>query len=79
MQIDEGPEDEGCSAVHCEDPCRVGDLMKCTGVTGKHVVVMKIRLPVLTSIPSLCNSSISFVFLRGQLKVRYGSVMTNAV
>jgi hypothetical protein len=32
MQIDEGPEDEGCSAGDCEDPHRVGFLVKCTGV-----------------------------------------------
>jgi hypothetical protein len=32
VQIDEGPEDEGCSASHCEDPHGVGSLVKCTGV-----------------------------------------------
>ena len=32
VQIDEGLEDEGCSANHCEDPYRVGDLVKCMGV-----------------------------------------------
>ena len=32
MQIDKGPEDEGCSVSHCEDPHRVGLLVKCTGV-----------------------------------------------
>ena len=32
VQIDEGPEDEGCSASHCEDPHRVGSLVKCIGV-----------------------------------------------
>ena len=79
MQIDEGPEDEGCSASHCEDPHRVGLLVKCTRVvrfTGKHVSVTRIG-SLLTFTPSLC-SSISPVCLRGQLKVRCGSVMTNA-
>ena len=32
MQIDKGPEDEGCSVSHCEDPHRTGLLVKCTGV-----------------------------------------------
>ena len=32
VQIDKGPEDEGCSASHCEDPHRVGSSVKCTGV-----------------------------------------------
>ena len=32
VQINEGPEDEGCSASHCEDPHRVGSLVKCIGV-----------------------------------------------
>ena len=44
--------------------------------TGKHVGVTRIGL-LLTSTPSLC-SSILPVCLRGQLKVRCGSVMTNA-
>ena len=32
VQIDKGPEVEGCSASHCEDPHRVGSSVKCTGV-----------------------------------------------
>ena len=32
VQINEGAEDEGCSASHCEDPHRVGFSVKCTGV-----------------------------------------------
>ena len=32
VQIGEGPEDKGCSASHCEDPHRVGSLVKCTRV-----------------------------------------------
>ena len=44
--------------------------------TGKHIGVTRIG-SMLTSTPSLC-SSISPVYLRGQLKVRCGSAMVDA-
>lgn len=73
---------EGCSASHCEDPHRIGDLVKCTGVGSNLQVSMLLWQGlgnwVTTHLytTSLC-SSISPVFLRGQLKVRHGSVMIN--
>ena len=32
VQIGEGPEDEGWSVSHCQDPHKVGSLVQCTGV-----------------------------------------------
>jgi hypothetical protein len=82
-QIDEGPENESCSVTHCEYSHRVSFLVKCAGVGCSLQVNMLLCVTrkvgsLLTSTLSLC-SSISPVFLRGQLKARYGSVMTNAV